>query len=126
MTEVVPEVDDRATPTEEPVADAPLPPAGWRHEASVIAVPYVLAHVLSIGGWVLATVIKRRLRGPHYVPDSYAGVFGWGSWDARYYHIIAARGYVLATGEIVLKGTARELLDSPQIQEAYLGKAAQA
>jgi branched-chain amino acid transport system ATP-binding protein len=37
---------------------------------------------------------------------------------------IASRGYVLATGEIVLKGTARELLDNPQIQEAYLGKAA--
>jgi branched-chain amino acid transport system ATP-binding protein len=36
---------------------------------------------------------------------------------------IASRGYVLATGEIVLKGTARELLDNPQIQEAYLGKA---
>ena len=38
---------------------------------------------------------------------------------------IASRGYVLATGEIVLQGTARELLDDPQIQEAYLGKAAQ-
>jgi len=37
---------------------------------------------------------------------------------------IASRGYVLATGEIVLKGSARELLDNPQIQEAYLGKAA--
>jgi branched-chain amino acid transport system ATP-binding protein len=37
---------------------------------------------------------------------------------------IASRGYVLATGEIVLKGTARELLDNPQIQEAYLGKTA--
>jgi branched-chain amino acid transport system ATP-binding protein len=36
---------------------------------------------------------------------------------------IASRGYVLATGEIVLRGTARELLDNPQIQEAYLGKA---
>jgi branched-chain amino acid transport system ATP-binding protein len=35
---------------------------------------------------------------------------------------IASRGYVLTTGEIVLKGTARELLDNPQIQEAYLGK----
>ncbi len=35
---------------------------------------------------------------------------------------IASRGYVLATGEIVLKGSARELLDDPQIQEAYLGK----
>jgi branched-chain amino acid transport system ATP-binding protein len=34
---------------------------------------------------------------------------------------IASRGYVLTTGEIVLKGTARELLDNPQIQEAYLG-----
>jgi branched-chain amino acid transport system ATP-binding protein len=38
---------------------------------------------------------------------------------------IASRGYVLATGEIVLKGTARELLDNPQIQEAYLGRAVQ-
>ena len=38
---------------------------------------------------------------------------------------IASRGYVLATGEIVLQGTARELLDNPQIQEAYLGKAAE-
>jgi branched-chain amino acid transport system ATP-binding protein len=37
---------------------------------------------------------------------------------------IASRGYVLATGEIVLEGTARELLDNPRIQEAYLGKAA--
>lgn len=36
---------------------------------------------------------------------------------------IAARGYVLTTGEIVLQGTSRELLDDPQIQEAYLGKA---
>ncbi|MCU1549448.1 MAG: transporter ATP-binding protein [Glaciihabitans sp.] len=39
---------------------------------------------------------------------------------------IASRGYVLATGEIVLNGTSRELLDNPQIQEAYLGKATQA
>jgi branched-chain amino acid transport system ATP-binding protein len=37
---------------------------------------------------------------------------------------IASRGYVLATGEIVLQGDARSLLDDPQIQEAYLGKAA--
>ncbi|MCU1509035.1 MAG: transporter ATP-binding protein [Glaciihabitans sp.] len=39
---------------------------------------------------------------------------------------IASRGYVLATGEIVLKGTSNELLHNPQIQEAYLGKATQA
>jgi branched-chain amino acid transport system ATP-binding protein len=38
---------------------------------------------------------------------------------------IASRGYVLATGAIVLEGTAQELLDNPQIQEAYLGKAGQ-
>ena len=37
---------------------------------------------------------------------------------------IASRGYVLATGEIVLQGDAASLLDDPQIQEAYLGKAA--
>jgi Gpi18-like mannosyltransferase len=94
VTEVVPAVDrDEPEPTEESSALPALGPAGWRKEAEVIAVPFVLAHVLSIGGWVLATVIKRRLRGSSYVPDSYAGVFGWGSWDARYYHLIAARGY---------------------------------
>ncbi len=35
---------------------------------------------------------------------------------------IASRGYVLSTGEIVLQGAARDLLDDPQIREAYLGK----
>lgn len=35
---------------------------------------------------------------------------------------VACRGYVLASGEIVLDGNARELLDNPHIQEAYLGK----
>jgi len=35
---------------------------------------------------------------------------------------IASRGYVLATGEIVVEGSARELLDDPRIQEAYLGR----
>jgi branched-chain amino acid transport system ATP-binding protein len=35
---------------------------------------------------------------------------------------IASRGYVLATGEIVVEGSAPELLDDPRIQEAYLGK----
>lgn len=36
---------------------------------------------------------------------------------------IASRGYVLATGQIVLHGAATELLDNPQVQKAYLGKA---
>jgi branched-chain amino acid transport system ATP-binding protein len=36
---------------------------------------------------------------------------------------IAHRGYVLQMGEVVLSGTARELLDSPLIQKAYLGTA---
>ncbi|QGF23192.1 ABC transporter ATP-binding protein [Raineyella fluvialis] len=35
---------------------------------------------------------------------------------------IASRGYVLATGEIVLEGGASELLDNPRVQEAYLGR----
>ncbi len=35
---------------------------------------------------------------------------------------IASRGYVLATGEIVVEGSAHELLDDPRIQEAYLGR----
>ena len=35
---------------------------------------------------------------------------------------IASRGYVLATGEIVLEGAAKDLLGNPAVQEAYLGK----
>lgn len=34
---------------------------------------------------------------------------------------IAGRGYVLATGEIVLEGTAGELAVNPQVKEKYLG-----
>ena len=36
---------------------------------------------------------------------------------------IAGRGYVLQTGEIVLKDTARNLLNNPLMQKAYLGVA---
>jgi branched-chain amino acid transport system ATP-binding protein len=35
---------------------------------------------------------------------------------------IAHRGYVLATGRIVLSGPARDLLGDPAVQEAYLGR----
>lgn len=35
---------------------------------------------------------------------------------------VAHRGYVLETGRIVLEGTARELLQNPQVQAAYLGE----
>jgi branched-chain amino acid transport system ATP-binding protein len=31
------------------------------------------------------------------------------------------RGYVLRTGEIALSGNAKELLQNPEIQKAYLG-----
>jgi branched-chain amino acid transport system ATP-binding protein len=34
---------------------------------------------------------------------------------------VANRGYVLETGRIVLEGDARNLLENPQVQEAYLG-----
>ncbi|WP_308492212.1 ABC transporter ATP-binding protein [Microbacterium terrisoli] len=37
---------------------------------------------------------------------------------------IAHRGYVLRTGEIVLSGSAGDLLQNPLVQEAYLGRAA--
>ena len=37
---------------------------------------------------------------------------------------IAHRGYVLATGRIVLSGSAADLLGDPAVQEAYLGKEA--
>jgi branched-chain amino acid transport system ATP-binding protein len=37
---------------------------------------------------------------------------------------IAHRGYVLQTGEIVLADSAKALLESPEMQEAYLGGAA--
>ena len=35
---------------------------------------------------------------------------------------IAHRGYVLQTGEIVLSDTASNLLNNPQMREAYLGE----
>jgi branched-chain amino acid transport system ATP-binding protein len=34
---------------------------------------------------------------------------------------IAHRGYVIQTGRIVQQGTARELLDSPEVRKAYMG-----
>src|SRR5262249_42480258 len=36
---------------------------------------------------------------------------------------VAARGYVLETGKIVLEGSGRTLLDDPQVRAAYLGHA---
>ncbi|MEA3334690.1 MAG: ABC transporter ATP-binding protein [Chloroflexota bacterium] len=34
---------------------------------------------------------------------------------------VAQRGYVIETGEIVLQGPSKDLLDNPRIKEAYLG-----
>src|SRR5207302_10249256 len=34
---------------------------------------------------------------------------------------VANRGYVLETGRVVKEGTARALLESPDVQRAYLG-----
>jgi branched-chain amino acid transport system ATP-binding protein len=42
--------------------------------------------------------------------------------NARASLSIAHRGYVLETGQIVLSGTAQELLDNHDVQRAYLGK----
>ena len=36
---------------------------------------------------------------------------------------IADRGYVLQMGEVVLAGSAQELVENPLIQKAYLGGA---
>jgi len=36
---------------------------------------------------------------------------------------VASRGYVLETGQVVLAGTADDLRENPQVQEAYLGGA---
>ncbi len=35
---------------------------------------------------------------------------------------VASRGYVLETGEIVLQGSASDLLKNPEVQAAYLGE----
>ena len=37
---------------------------------------------------------------------------------------VAHRGYVLQTGEVVLSGTAKSLLENKMIQQAYLGEMA--
>jgi branched-chain amino acid transport system ATP-binding protein len=41
--------------------------------------------------------------------------------DVQHSLSISDRGYVLEHGRIVLEGTGKELLDNPQIREAYLG-----
>jgi branched-chain amino acid transport system ATP-binding protein len=41
--------------------------------------------------------------------------------DVQHSLSISDRGYVLEHGRIVMEGTGRELLDNPQIREAYLG-----
>ena len=35
---------------------------------------------------------------------------------------LAHRGYVLETGEVVMQGTGKELLASPEVRKAYLGE----
>ena len=35
--------------------------------------------------------------------------------------VLAARGYVLQTGRVVLSGSSRELLESDEVRRAYLG-----
>jgi branched-chain amino acid transport system ATP-binding protein len=35
---------------------------------------------------------------------------------------VANRGYVLETGRIALEGSARDLLENPQVRAAYLGE----
>jgi branched-chain amino acid transport system ATP-binding protein len=35
---------------------------------------------------------------------------------------IADRGYVLETGRITITGTGKELLETPKVREAYLGR----
>ena len=34
---------------------------------------------------------------------------------------VAKHAFVLETGEVVLEGLARELMDNPKVKEAYLG-----
>ena len=34
---------------------------------------------------------------------------------------VAHRGYVLETGSIVMEGTGKQLMESPEVQKAYLG-----
>jgi branched-chain amino acid transport system ATP-binding protein len=41
--------------------------------------------------------------------------------DVQHSLSISDRGYVLEHGRIVLEGAGKELLDNPQIREAYLG-----
>lgn len=45
--------------------------------------------------------------------------------NARMALSVAQRGYVLETGRIVLTGSARELMNSQAVQEAYLGEVAE-
>ena len=77
------------------------PVAKWRAEVGAVAVPIAIVHVLSVGGWVLATVVTRHLQGDRVRPLQYHGVLGWISWDGGFYRLIADQGYASASPESI-------------------------
>ena len=60
-----------------------------------------MAQALSIGGWVLATVVTRHLLGSHVRPLQYHGVLGWVSWDGGFYRLITEQGYASTSPESI-------------------------
>ena len=58
------------------------------------------------------------------VRSIFSGYLGWFDGNPANLHALrlADRGYVLETGQIVLEGTSRELLNNQDVQRAYLGK----
>ena len=72
-----------------------------RRAWTTVGLSFVVAHVLSIGGWVCATVISRRMVGTTTRPVQYHGVWGWTSWDGGFYRGIADHGYVASNAESI-------------------------
>ncbi len=58
-----------------------------------VGVAFVVSQGLAILGWVVATVITRRVVVDGARPAQYHGFLGWTSWDGGFYRLIAEHGY---------------------------------
>lgn len=72
-----------------------------RHGRVTVATAFVVSQVLAILGWIVATVITRRIVPGAARPPEYHGFLGWTSWDGGFYRLIADHGYSLASDESI-------------------------
>lgn len=65
-----------------------------------VALAFVVSQVLAVLGWVVATVVTRRVVPGAARPDPYHGFLGWTSWDGGFYRLIVDHGYEASSESI--------------------------